>query len=69
MFHQTSASIAPNEVQPLQKYASPSSFWFSEVDLHLLDNEKKTEARTTNCYIGRPLQLKCVYFVGFIDTF
>ena len=41
MFHHTSASIAPNEVQPLQKYASPSSFWFSEVDLHLLDNEKK----------------------------
>ena len=68
MFHQTSVSLVPNAFQPLQKRASPSSFWFSEVDLNLF-NQKKTEPRDTNSYIGSSLQPFCKYFVGFIDTF
>ena len=46
MFHQTSVSIAPNAFQPLQKRASPSSFWFSEVDLNLFNQKKKQNRET-----------------------
>ena len=46
MIHQTSVSIAPNALQPLQKLASPSENGFSEVDSHHFNKNKKHERKT-----------------------
>ena len=59
--HETSVSVAPSALQPLQKWASPPSFWFSETNSYLFQRKKKKEQETRmNTWEGHYKQIDSI---------
>ena len=67
-FHQTWVSVAPNAFSHEKSGLLLRKMKKVDINPSLFIKNKK-KATDTSMYVCKPLQRKCQYYVGFVDTF